>query len=75
MTAWYFECGQCGHIGPMSELRDHPTRPVAMDIGFCPKCGREVEETLTEAEVRERLVEYDEDPDAYFATLVKDPRP
>jgi len=62
----YYECGQCGDIGKLSVLKDHPTRPGPMDIGFCPECGSEIEEPLTESECRALLESYDEDFDKFF---------
>lgn len=66
---WFFDCGQCGHIGRVDQLKDHPVRPSPMDLGFCPECGREVEVLLDEQEIRAALVSYDEDPDAFLAHL------
>ncbi|WP_175487917.1 hypothetical protein [Sphingomonas sp. NFR04] len=65
----YFDCGQCGEIGKVADLKQHATRPMPDDIGFCPKCRVEVDDVLNETEVRERLREYDEDPDAFLAKL------
>ena len=58
----YVECGQCGWIGPLSELKDQPTRPMPLDIGFCPdsRCGAEIDEwPFDEAEKDRRLAEYE----------------
>lgn len=70
MAPAYFDCPQCGHLGNIGELKDHPTRPMPLDLGFCPKCGGEVDRTLSEPEVR-RLVseEYGEDPEAVLAEI------
>jgi hypothetical protein len=65
----YFDCGQCGEIGNVADLKPHGTRPMPDDIGFCPKCRVEVDDVLNETEVRERLREYDEDADAFLAKL------
>lgn len=59
----YFDCGQCGHIGMVSELKEHPFRPMPEDIGFCPECGVEVEDLITRDNVAELLVAYGEDAD------------
>lgn len=58
----FTECGQCGWIGPLADLKDHPTRPMPQDIGFCPErnCGAEIDEwPFDEAEYARRLAEYD----------------
>lgn len=56
----YTECGHCGWIGPISELQDHPARPMPMDFGFCPECDREVDwNEFDEAEYKARLAEYE----------------
>ena len=68
-TPWFFDCPQCGEIGRLSQLKEHPTRPVAMDLGFCPKCGGEVQNPSTEAEIKAVLADYGEDADAFIAAL------
>lgn len=73
MSDWYFDCPQCGHIGTAAQMREHPTRPVAMDLGFCPFCGGEIEELVTEQHVRELMIEYGEDPDAAIAQMTPPP--
>lgn len=65
----YFDCEQCGHIGLVSQLKEHPLRPVPDDLGFCPECGSEVRDLETEATIRETLASYEEDADAYLAKL------
>jgi Zn finger protein HypA/HybF involved in hydrogenase expression len=71
---WFFDCPQCGHIGTMADMREHPTRPVAMDLGFCPKCGGEIEELISEDQVRALMIEYGDDPDAEMAAIKANPR-
>lgn len=66
---FYFDCPQCGHLGRVEDLRDHPTRPMPQDLGFCPKCGGEIEEPIREAAVRELLIEYGDDPDVEIAKI------
>jgi hypothetical protein len=56
---WFTECGQCGWAGPSTELKDHPTRPSPMDLGFCPECGCECEYLMTEEEYKALLAQYD----------------
>ena len=36
-------CDQCGWFGKISDLKDHSTRPMAMDLGFCPECPVDIE--------------------------------
>lgn len=54
----YAECGNCGWIGPITELDEHPTRPMPMDLGFCPECACEIDNILTEEEATRLLEEY-----------------
>ena len=65
----YFDCPQCGHIGLLIQLKEHPVRPSPMDIGFCPECGGEVDDIITEDQVRAVLADYGEDADAYLSRL------
>lgn len=54
------ECGNCGWIGPVSELKEHPIRPVASDFGFCPWCTCECDgELFDDEEMERRLKEYE----------------
>jgi hypothetical protein len=46
------ECGQCGWLGKMSEMKEHPTRPRPTDLGFCPECGAEIYVLLTTGQAR-----------------------
>lgn len=56
----YTECGWCGWLGPLTELKDHPERPMPLDFGFCPECGWECDdEIFDEAEKDRRLAEYE----------------
>lgn len=57
------ECGQCGWIGKITDLKDHPERPTAMDLGFCPDCMKnhriiEVEVLMTEQEALDEIASY-----------------
>lgn len=54
------ECPQCGWIGTIFELKDHPTRPVAMDLGFCPECGGEIDVLMTKTEADELRASYED---------------
>ncbi len=65
----YFDCGQCGDIGRVDQLVEHPTRPMPTDIGFCPKCESEIDYLITEEQVRALLAEYGEEADAFFNSL------
>lgn len=65
----FFDCPQCGHIGRVDQLKDHPVRPSPIDLGFCPECGGEVEWPLTEQEIRVVLVSYGDDPEVFLAHL------
>ena len=67
MGDWWFDCPQCGNIDRADKMNAHPVRPMAMDLGFCPKCGGEIEELITETQVRELLDEYGDDADKFFA--------
>ena len=53
------ECPQCGWMGGLWELKDHPTRPMPSDWGFCPECGGECDEVFDTAEKDRRVAEYD----------------
>jgi len=53
------ECNQCGWIGGLWELKEHPTRSNPMDLGFCPECGCECEDVFGTAEKDRRIAEYD----------------
>jgi len=55
------ECGQCGWLGKVEELKEHPLRPVPEDEGFCPDCGSEItfQDILTTAEAEAILASYD----------------
>ncbi len=54
------ECGNCGWIGALKEAKEHPTRPMPMDGGFCPTCGLEFNLWITESEANRLIAEYDE---------------
>jgi len=56
---WFTECGQCGWIGPVTELNEHPTRPMPMDLGFCPECDCECEVLYDEDEVAKIIADYE----------------
>ena len=53
MIILYTDCPQCGWVGPVSDLKDHPTRPQPMDFGFCPECGAEVDGDFQPREIVE----------------------
>jgi hypothetical protein len=55
----FTECGQCGWIGPLTELNEHPTRPMPMDLGFCPECGCECEVIYNEDEIAKIIADYE----------------
>lgn len=56
----FVEYGQCGWLGPVADLQDHPTRPLPDDLGFCPECECEIDEwPFDEAEKDHRLAEYE----------------
>lgn len=61
-TAHYFDCPQCGEVGQASELKEHPTRPMPTDLGFCFACGAEIEQLLDLGEAHQVLSDYG-DPD------------
>lgn len=65
----YFDCPGCGEIGLESELQEHNTRPMPQDIGFCPKCGWEIDELQPESTIRLTLESYGEDADAALAEI------
>jgi len=57
--AWFAECSQCGWIGSVAELKEHPTRPMPTDFGFCPECATEIDDIpFDEIELERRLIEY-----------------
>lgn len=60
---WFYDCPRCGEVGMLSELQDHPTRPMADDLGFCPHCGAEQDELLDEPAVRFLIESYGDNPD------------
>lgn len=66
---WFFDCPQCGHVGRLDELKQHDTRPMPDDFGFCPKCNSYIQDPINEQEVRALAVEYDEDPDKMLAEI------
>jgi len=68
-TLDYFDCGQCGHIGMVAELKEHPFRPMPEDLGFCPECGAEVECLITRADVAKLLESYGEDVEEGFKEI------
>jgi hypothetical protein len=72
MTMFY-DCPQCGDIGRISSLQDHPLRPCPCDLGFCPKCGGAIDEFLNEATIREVIKSYDECADTFLDALPIDP--
>lgn len=69
MTQMFYDCPQCGDIGLIGSLQDHPLRSCPCDLGFCPKCGGEIQEFLNEPTIREVITSYDEDPDEFLAKL------
>lgn len=56
--AGYYDCYNCGEIGNVTALKEHPFRPHPLDIGFCPKCGCEISEVLNEHEIRSVAADY-----------------
>lgn len=55
---WFTECGQCGWLGPITELNEHPERPMPNDLGFCPYCGCDCDYMLTEEEAAKIIADY-----------------
>ena len=54
------ECANCGWMGPLTDLKDHPLRPMPCDFGFCPECTFECDgEIFDDEEMQQRLKEYE----------------
>lgn len=68
MTQHWYDCPNCGETGKFEELKEHPTRPMPEDLGFCPHCDAPIDELITEARVRELLIEYGDDPDKFVTS-------